>query len=156
MRGVAVPGIDVCICAEGNLPEDEVRELSDLGMRSHVDHVVLDGTVVDQAALMGVLERLRRAGMSIREVAPSTRRSECTRQARLAVAGQVGDLLRAVLDDAVVTEAPATTTAEIGLTSDDDVFELLQRVEALGLDIRALHIGRSVDGRTQAEHSHLG
>lgn len=156
MRGVVVPGIDVCICAEGSLPEDEVRELSDLGMHSHVEHVVLDGTVVDQAALMGVLERLQRAGMSLREAAPSQRRSGCTRHARIAVAGQVGDLLRAVLEDAVVSEEVATTTAVIALTSDDDVFELLRRVEALGLDIRALDIGRSGDGRTAAEHSHLG
>lgn len=149
-------GIDVCIYAEGNLPEEEVRELSDLGLHSHVDHVVLDGTVADQAALMGALERLHRAGMKIRAVAPPDRRPGCIRHARLAVAGEVGDLLRAVFEEAVVTEEPASTTAVIDLTSDDDVFELLRRVEALGLDIRALHIGRSVDGRTRTVHSHLG
>jgi hypothetical protein len=150
-----VPGIDVSICAEGNLPDDEARELTDLGMRSHVDHVVLDGTVVDQAALLGVLERLHRAGMTIREVGPSGRRPDCARHARLAVVGAVGDLLRDVLAEAVVTEEPATTTAEIGLTSDDDVFELLQRIESLGLEIRALRIGRSTDDPGQEEHAHL-
>lgn len=150
-----MPGIDVIICAEGNLPEDEARELTDLGLRSHVDHVVLDGTVVDQAALLGVLERLHRAGMTIREVGPSERRPDCARHARLAVVGAVGDLLRDVLAEAVVTEEPATTTAEIGLTSDDDVFDLLQRIESLGLEIRALRIGRSTDDPGHEEHAHL-
>ncbi|MGA8047152.1 MAG: hypothetical protein WCA30_12890 [Dermatophilaceae bacterium] len=149
-------GIDVCIYAEGNLPEEEARELSDLGMRSHVDHVVLDGTVVDQAALMGVLERLRRAGMAIREVGPAGPRPECGRHARLAVVGHVGDLLREVLETAVVTEEPPTTTAVIDLTSDDDVFELLQRIEALGIAIRALRIGRPMEGFAPEEHSHFG
>ena len=149
-------GIDVCICAEGNLPEDEVHELTDLGMRSHVDHVILEGAVADQAALMGVLERLRRAGMAIREVGPAGRRAECPRHARLSVVGQVGDLLSSVLDGALVTEEPATTTAEVDLTSDDDVFELLQRIEALGLDIRALRIDRSAAGIQPEQHSHLG
>ena len=93
-------GIDVCICAEGNLPEDEVDELADLGMRSHVDHVVLEGEVADQAALMGVLERLRRAGMAIREVGPAERRAECPRHARFSVVGQVGDLLSALIEGA--------------------------------------------------------
>lgn len=149
-------GIDVRICAEGSLPEDEVDELADLGMLSHVDHVVLEGAVADQAALMGVLERLRRAGMTIRDVGPAGRRAECPRHARISVAGQVGDLLGSVLDGAFVTEEPATTTAEVRLTSDDEVFDLLRRIEALGLDIRALRIGRSADGIGPGDHSHLG
>lgn len=149
-------GIDVCICAEGTLPEEEARELEDLGMRSHVDHVVLDGTVVDQAALLGVLERLRRAGLTIRQVGPSGRDPDCVRHARLSVVGHVANLLSGSLEDAVVREEPATTTVEIGLAGEDEVFELLRRVESLGLDIRSLHIGRSLDGQASADHSHLG
>lgn len=149
-------GIDVCIWAEGSLPEDEVPELADLGMRSHVEHVVLAGSVADQAALMGVLDRLRRAGMTIREFGPVEHRPQCLRHARLSVVGQVGDLLATVLDGALVTEEPATTTAEIELTSDDDVFELLQRIQTLGLDLRALRLGRSPDDIEAGEHSHLG
>ncbi|KAB7745247.1 hypothetical protein GA707_04680 [Nostocoides sp. F2B08] len=149
-------GIDVCIWAEGNLPEGEEQEIADLGMRSHVDHVVLEGAVADQAALMGVLERLHRAGMTIREFGPAGHRPEYPRHARLSVVGQVGDLLGTVLHGALVTEEPATTTAEIDLTSDDDVFDLLRRIETLGLDIRALRIGRSPGGIEHGEHRHLG
>ncbi|MCA1781228.1 MAG: hypothetical protein LC679_03370, partial [Intrasporangiaceae bacterium] len=57
--------IDICIYAEGSLPAEEVIELADLGLHWRPDQVVLDGTVADQAALIGVLERLRRAGMRI-------------------------------------------------------------------------------------------
>ena len=151
-----MPGIDVCICAEGNLPEEEARELEDLGMSSHVDHVVLDGTVVDQAALLGVLERLRRAGLTIREVGPTGRHPDRVRHARLSVVGHVAELLSGSLEDAVMVEEPATTTVEIGLAGDDEVFELLRRVESLGLDIRSLHIGPSLDGSGSADHIHLG
>ena len=138
-----MPGIDVHICAEGYLPDEEARELSDLGMRSHVEHVVLDGTVADQAALFGVLDRLRRVGMTIREVAPPQPGSDDPRHLRLAVTGHVGDILGAVVDGISVREEPARTIVETGLTSDDDIFDLLARIEALGLEIRALRIGRS-------------
>jgi hypothetical protein len=140
-----LPPIDVCIYAEGVLPADEVSELADLGIHSHVDHVVLDGTVVDQAALIGVLERLRRAGLRIRDVAPAARDDDAEQVAFLSFAGRAGDLLRAVLDDAVVTEDETTTTAEVVLSRADDLFDMLGRLGALGLELRAVHVGRSSD-----------
>jgi hypothetical protein len=142
---VVLPPIDVCIYAEGVLPADEVSELADLGIHSHVDHVVLDGTVVDQAALIGVLERLRRAGLRIRDVAPAARDDDAEQVAFLSFAGRAGDLLRAVLDDAVVTEDETTTTAEVVLSRADDLFDMLGRLGALGLELRAVHVGRSSD-----------
>jgi hypothetical protein len=142
---VVLPPIDVCIYAEGVLPADEVSELADLGIHSHVDHVVLDGTVVDQAALIGVLERLRRAGLQIRDVAPAARDEDGEQVAFLSFAGRAGDLLRAVLDDAVVTEDETTTTAEVVLSRADDLFDMLGRLGALGLELRAVHVGRSSD-----------
>lgn len=148
-----MPSIEVCICAEGTLPAEEVLELADLGIHTHVDHVVLDGTVVDQAALMGVLELLRRSGMRIRDVAPaasdrdSHRRDDRddTHVASLSVVGRAGDLLRAVLGDAVVTEQSTTTTAEVVLSRADDLFDVLGRLGALGLEVRSVHVGRSAD-----------
>lgn len=151
-----MPGIDVFIWAEGRLSPDDMRELADLGVDSHGGHVVMDGTVVDQAALMGVLERLYRAGLSIREVGTSDSTGDCTRHARLSVIGHVGDLLGTVLENAAVTEDPATTTVDVTLTSDDDVLELLTRIEGLGLDLHALQITGSQDGRNEGGHSHLG
>lgn len=140
-----MPSIDVCIHAEGSLPAAEIRELADLGIHSHVDHIVLDGTVVDQAALMGVLERLRRAGLHIRDVSPAAHDAETDHVLFLTVVGHAGSLLNAVLDDAVVTEQATTTTAEVALIRDDDLFDLLGRLAALGLELRSVHVGRSAE-----------
>lgn len=140
-----MPPIDICIYAEGVLPADEVSELADLGIHSHVDHVVLDGTVVDQAALIGVLERLRRAGLRIRDVAPAAKDEDADQVALLSFAGRAGELLRAVLEEAVVTEDETTTTAEVVLSRADDLFDMLGRLGALGLELRAVHVGRSSD-----------
>lgn len=140
-----MPSIDVCIHAEGSLPAAEIRELADLGIHRHVDHVVLDGTVVDQEALMGVLERLRRAGLHIRDVAPAVRGRDEGHVASLSIVGHAADLLRAVLPDAVVTEQATTTTAEVVLNRDDDLFDLLGRLGALGLELRSVHVGRSAE-----------
>lgn len=149
--------IDVCICAEGSLPADEISELADLGLRSHVEHVVLDGTVVDQAALIGVLERLRRAGLRIHEMTPGRRQSpdRAGQRAVVSVVGLVGEMLSAALDKAEVTEEPATTTAEVPVSCTDDLFNLLHRLEALGLDLRALHLDRSAVGLPPQRHDHL-
>lgn len=142
-----MPSIEVSICAEGSLPPEEIVELADLGVHSRVDQVVLDGTVTDQAALIGVLERLRRAGLRIRDVAPAARTLDDDDDgvAFIAVAGQVGDLVRAVLDIAVVTEQPTTTTAEMVLSSADDLFDAIERLGGLGLELRSVHVGRSAD-----------
>ena len=153
-----MPSIEVCICAEGSLPAEAILELADLGIHTHVDHVVLDGAVVDQAALMGVLELLRRSGLRVRDVSPAETGRAGRRDVHpcdddglddhlvsLSIVGRTGDLLRAVLDGAVVTEQPTTTTAEVVLSRADDLFEVLGRLGALGLELRSVHVGRSVE-----------
>ncbi|MFN2319182.1 MAG: hypothetical protein ABR500_05820 [Dermatophilaceae bacterium] len=137
--------IDICIYAEGSLPAEEVIELADLGLHWRPDQVVLDGTVADQAALIGVLERLRRAGMRIREVSSASSGEDDRHLALIAVVGQVGDLVRAVLVDAVVTEQPTTTTAEVVLSRDDDLFDAIRRLGELSLELCAVQVVRSAD-----------
>jgi hypothetical protein len=146
-----VPAIEVRICADGCLPPSEVAELEGLGIDRAVEQVVLDGCVVDQAALMGVLERLRRAGLTIRDVAPrepdaggthadDAADTEVGEVAEVAVLGRVGEIVRSVLPFATVTEGAATTTIEIALASSDEVFDVLHRLEALALELREVHV----------------
>jgi hypothetical protein len=149
-----VPAIEVRICADGCLPPAEVAELKGLGIDRAVEQVVLDGCVVDQAALMGVLERLRRAGLTIRDVAPretdgvgthaddadDAADAEVGEVAEVAVLGRVGEIVRSVLPFATVTEGAATTTIEIAVASSDGVFDVLHRLEALALELREVHV----------------
>ena len=137
--------IEVCIHAEGSLSPEELTELADLGIRRLVDHVVLDGTVADQAALIGVLERLRRAGLRIRDVSPGAGGETDERVASLTVVGRVGGLLRALLTDSVVSEHLRTTSVEVVLRRPDDLFDILRRLGSLGLELRSVHVGRSAD-----------
>lgn len=153
--------IEVCICAEGTLAREELAELADLGVASRGEQVLLDGTVADQAALLGALELLRRAGLRIRDVEAGSRDDADDRVVTLAVSGRAGSLLRAVLEDAVILEDEATTTATLRLGASDDLFDVLSRLGALGLDLRAVHVGRSADpppggGHPQERRSHLG
>lgn len=136
--------IRVCIHAEGSLPPAELSELADLGIHRHVDHLVLDGTVADQAALIGVLERLRRAGLRIRDVLPAPSESDDL-MASLAIVGQVGGLLRALFTDAVVIERSRTTSVDLPLRRADDLFDALSRFGALGLELQSIHVRRSAD-----------
>jgi hypothetical protein len=149
-----VPAIEVRICADGCLPPSEVAELEGLGIDRAVEQVVLDGCVVDQAALMGVLERLRRAGLTIRDVAPREPDAVGTRSvdgevAEICVLGRVGEIVRSVLPLAAVTEGAATTRIEFAPASSEEVFDVLHRLEALALELREMHVAPR--GETHSE-----
>ncbi|MFK5635839.1 hypothetical protein [Ornithinimicrobium sp. LYQ103] len=137
-----MPPIEVSIFAEGSLPPEEIVELADLGVHSRADQVVLDGTVTDQAALIGVLERLRRADLRIRDVWPAARPCGDKDAAHIVVTGRVGGLVRSVLDIGVVTEQPTMTTVVLALSSADDLFDAIERLGGLGLELRSVHVGR--------------
>jgi hypothetical protein len=139
--------IEVSICAQGSLPPQEVEELAALGLRERADQVQLHGYVADQAALVGVLERLRRAGMQIRHLSPGGSASGGTERAHIGVAGNVGALLRTVLDDAVVSEADAMTTVTVALTDPDELFEVIRRLGDLGLQLHRVHVGEGLAGQ---------
>lgn len=138
----------VTIRALGTLPEDARAELSGFQKSHDRPMVVLRGCVVDQPALLGLLERLRRAGLRICDVEHATRlpasepTGSTTAVARLELTGRVGDLLRLTLGETCLFESPATTTAEFALRDEDELRELVARVERLALEIRSLHIRR--------------
>ena len=140
-----MPSIEVSIRVEGTLPAEEATELTDVGLRARRDEVVLEGTVTDQAALIGVLERLRRAGLRLRSVSPTA--PDADDVAVITIAGRVADLVRAVLGDVPVTEDDATTTAEVAPACTDDLFVVIERLSGLGLDLRAVRVGRSASPR---------
>lgn len=142
-----MPSIEVSIRVEGPLPAEEATELADLGLRARTDEVVLEGTVTDQAALIGVLERLRRAGLRLREVSSTAPSPASDDVAFVTVAGRAADLVRVVLGDVPVTEDEATTTAEVAPACTDVLFAVIERLSGLGLDLRAVHVGRSASPR---------
>lgn len=68
-------GVEVRI--SGLLPEGALEELGDLTVTTTTATTVLAGTVTDQAALLGLLARLRAQGLSVTEVrrVPAARQS---------------------------------------------------------------------------------
>lgn len=140
-----MPPIEVRICALGTLAEVVRRELAGFEERGDGSLVVLCGVVADQPALIGVLVRLRRAGLHIRDVervpvcSPPVVSSEQAVVARFEIQGRVADLLHLALDGAL-DEAPATTTLEVALEDDDALFDILAVLEHLAVDIREVHV----------------
>ena len=143
--------MQVRICARGTLSEGARSELVGFEERSDGAGVELRGSVVDQPDLIGLLGRLRRCGLAIRdvEVIPGPGASGCKKPpARLTAAvarfefrGRVAGLLRLVLEDAQLCEDAARTTLEVPLRDDGDAFfEVLARLEQLALEIREVHV----------------
>ena len=52
----------------GELPEDALEELGEIDVSTAAATTVLSGSVADQAALLGLLARLRSHGLEITEV----------------------------------------------------------------------------------------
>lgn len=143
---------EIRISAHGTLSDAVRAEMIGFDQLFDPSMVVLRGAVTDQAALMGLLERLRRAGLQIRDVErmpgspvfSSPARGVAV--ARLEVSGQVADLLSLAmvnasgLDEVAGVEEAATTTIEIGLEEEDALFEVLAGIEELALDLHGLHV----------------
>lgn len=135
---------EVRLCAHGALPDDARRELADFAEVPNEESVVLRGAVADQAALLGVLDLLRRAGLHLRDVEavtsiPDTGSSPVV--ARLVLKGEVADLLHLVVTEPHTITASATTTLEIALPDDAEaLFRLLDQLERLALDVHEVHV----------------
>ncbi len=143
--------MDVRICAHGTLSEGALSELVGFEERFDGAGVELRGTVVDQPDLIGLLGRLRRCGLAIRDVevvpGPGTPADQkpparlTPAVARFEFRGHVASLLRLVLEDAQLSEDAARTTLEVPLPNDgDSFFEVLARLEHLALEIREVHV----------------
>lgn len=134
--------LKVRVDARGAIPNDLADELA--GVLHDEERVaVFCGTVVDKAAFYGLLSRLRRAGLTILDVdvqpdaagpdLPGL--SETDSVASFVLRGRVGPEVRAFLDGAEVLEGATTTTLTVNLRSPDDLFDVLDRLDALNLDL---------------------
>ncbi len=150
-------GIDLSISAAGEPSAAVLGELEGFVVRRQAGRVVLRGHVADQAALMGVLARLRRDGLTIRHVVPVRGRAP-SRPARphrpgppravaeVGLVGLVADLVGPAIEGAEVTQDPATTTVRVRLADPDALFALLDRLEDLALEVREIHVRPPVGG----------
>lgn len=134
--------MEVHISADGALTEVDRLELAHLLQADDGRQVVLRGFLPDQAALMGTLARLRRAGVHIRDVecgpamsfgpgvvaAITVESPGCAMHVDLALSGEK-----------LVT--PPAMALEVWLPEDSHaLLELLERLEGLGITLRSVHI----------------
>ncbi len=142
--------LKVRVDAQGAVPDDLRSELAGI-LRAEEPVAVFCGTVVDKAAFYGLLHRLRRAGLTIQDVdvhpddAATTGRGgdgagNGTSVATFWLDGLVGDVVSGVLSGADVAQQASSTTLRVGLRRADEVFDVLDRLESLNLDIGHLHV----------------
>ncbi len=134
--------LEVRICARGSLTHADRLELPEFEERIDGPLLVLRGRVLDHPALLGVLDRLRRAGLSISDidVAPAGCPAGGPAVARFEFQGQLGELLRHVVRDGRVNES-ATTTLEVELTEDQEsLFRILTLLEDMALEFTEVHV----------------
>lgn len=114
---------------------------------------VLRGVVPDQASLLGVLERLHFAGLSVDDVerldpgpvdqsrhVSAHPETEQRLQVRIQVEGSVAAYILRTLDPAPHVEQRVTTTLEVFLADQDALFAMLSRLEASATVIREIHV----------------
>lgn len=114
---------------------------------------VLRGVVPDQASLIGVLERLHFAGLSVDDVerldpgpvdqsrhVSAHPETEQRLQVRIQVEGSVAAYILRTLDPAPHVEQRVTTTLEAFLADQDALFAMLSRLETSATVIREIHV----------------
>ena len=138
--GVQMSPLNIRIGLRGELG-DAVREELD----GFVDCAVpggqlLLGAVPDHAALLGVLQRLHLAGLVVEDVEHlrGVGLVAGLAVARIQVGGSVADFVAGEFTDAVCTES-IETTIEVGVPDQAALFAVIDRLEALGLQVREVH-----------------
>jgi|GEM_PF-4580495 len=147
------PPLELRIHAEGVFDDALVAELGRLEVRHVPGGAILHGPVMDAAELWGVLHRLHRAGIRLRSLErlgapdthPATPRVEPAEVAevevRIEVNGYAAGVVSVVVGKADVFESPPSTTLVMRLPTDGDVlFDVLDRLEGLALDIRGIRV----------------
>lgn len=140
--------LDIRIHAEGEVGAELTSELGGLVATPVPDGTLLEGTVVDTAELWGVLHRLHRAGLRLRSVerpcagpAPDPAGPEGnTLLARVEVDGHAAGVVSVLLRAADVYQNPPSTTLVFRLGDEDALFEVLDTLEDLALNLRGIHV----------------
>lgn len=148
----------VRIRAQGELAPADRRELAGFAATVENGELLLRGAVPDQAALLGVLTRLHRAGVRIRDMeqAPESQPDDTDPAheraaflARIQLVGHVAEHLAGVPGTDTATEMPATTTIEVQLAQEQALQEVLVVLESLALQVLEVHV-RPVRGGAAA------
>lgn len=147
--------IMVHVDAQGTITDELRRELA--GVLTDVDETtvtLLRGSVVDNAALMGLLHRLRLAGLRIMNVdalpdpddlVETDRLSPPELVATLDVAGEIDQRLSLLLGEGRVIREFTTSTVLFRLGVDADLSGVLDLIESANLDL--LHVRLHPDGQ---------
>ena len=108
---------------------------------------VLRGTVLDNAALMGLLHRLRHAGLHVinMDAMPASEphavgMAIADDVVTLDLRGRVDDQSARLLDGGQVIQESVTTTVRYRVASGSDLGALLNQVEALNLQLMHLNV----------------
>ena len=108
---------------------------------------VLRGTVLDNAALMGLLHRLRHAGLHVinMDAMPASEphavgMAIADDVVTLDLRGRLDDQSASLLDGGQVIQESVTTTVRYRVASGSDLGALLNQVEALNLQLMHLNV----------------
>lgn len=140
----------VQVDAEGVISEDLRIELAGvLAGQQQADVTMLSGVVLDGAALMGLLHRLHHAGLSVvsMDALPATEDDASWASSEpsevlvtMDLRGWLDDVVVALLGDGQVVDEFTTTTIRFRIAAGGDLTQLLNRIEALNLDLVHLSV----------------
>ena len=116
-------------------------------LRDEFGVTVLRGTVLDNAALMGLLHRLRHAGLHVinMDAMPASEphavgMAIADDVVTLDLRGRLDDQSASLLDGGQVIQESVTTTVRYRVASGSDLGALLNQVEALNLQLMHLNV----------------
>ncbi|MGB3954303.1 MAG: hypothetical protein WBL05_03300 [Brooklawnia sp.] len=140
----------VQVDAEGVISDDLRAELAGvLAGQQEADVTMLSGVVLDAAALMGLLHRLHHAGLSVvsMDAVPATEDDASWALGTLGevlvtmdLRGMLDDVLVSLLGDGQVVDEFTTTTIRFRLAPGAALAQLLNRIEALNLELVHLSV----------------
>lgn len=138
----------VQVDATGDVSDELRNELAGvLAGQDEFGVTVLRGTVLDNAALMGLLHRLQRAGLRVVNMDAMPASEPDTVDMAVAddlvtldLKGRLDDHLASLLDGGRVIQESVTTTVRFRVASGGDLGALLNRVEALNLQLMHLNV----------------
>ena len=138
----------VQVDATGVVSDDLRNELAGvLAGQDEFGVTVLRGTVLDNAALMGLLHRLRHAGLHVinMDAMPASEphavgMAIADDVVTLDLRGRLDDQSASLLDGGQVIQESVTTTVRYRVASGSDLGALLNQVEALNLQLMHLNV----------------
>lgn len=137
----------------GELEDEQIAELAGMTVAGSAERsLVLRGVVEDQAALAGLVLRLEMLGCSVQDVYRTATQPATVAVAvrgtsyavagvrwRIRVKGAMAPAVAKVVGDLEVTDVGLTTAVEAVTSGSQQLGALVQRLQALGLEIIEIH-----------------